>query len=194
LIRKILFASSNEHKLDEMRNLFSNSSWYIISPKEIGIRSLDVLEFGSSYAQNAIAKIEAYQQYTNLPILADDSGIEVKALNGKPGIYSARFGGQFINNDIERNAYLLKLLDEVVFHNRKAIFKAVLAIRFNNSETIIREGNVLGHISLEPRGNNGFGYDPIFELSNGQTMAELGNNKQDISHRAMAVKALLDVL
>ncbi|MDG1989738.1 MAG: RdgB/HAM1 family non-canonical purine NTP pyrophosphatase [Dehalococcoidia bacterium] len=194
MIRKILFASSNEHKLDEMRNLFSSSSWQIISPKEIGIRPLNVLEFGSSYAQNAIAKIEAYQQYTHLPILADDSGIEVKALNGKPGIYSARFGGQFIKNDTQRNEYLLRLLDEVVFYNRTAIFKAVLAIRFHDSETIIREGNVLGHIALESRGMNGFGYDPIFELNNGQTMAELGSQKQEISHRALAVKALLDVL
>ncbi|MBR73334.1 MAG: non-canonical purine NTP pyrophosphatase, RdgB/HAM1 family [Dehalococcoidaceae bacterium] len=190
----ILFASSNENKLSEMQFLFSSSEWEIVSPKSVGIQTLNIAEHGNSYMQNAIYKIEAYEKYTNLPILADDSGLEVDYLNGQPGIFSARFGGSHANSDKQRNKYLIKLMSNAKSDERSATFKAVLVIRFFNDQTIIREGNVKGQIIFEPRGENGFGYDPIFQLDNGKTMAEYGEKKHAISHRALAVKSLLEVI
>ena len=190
----ILFASSNQHKLSEMQFLFSQSDWEIISPQSLGIKTLNIAEHGNSYMQNALYKIEAYEKYTNLPILADDSGLEVDYLNGHPGIFSARFGGSNIRNDKERNKFLIELMSNAACHERYAIFKAVLVIRFYNDKTIIREGNIRGEITFEPKGENGFGYDPIFQLKNGVTMAEYGEKKHEISHRALAVKSLLEVI
>jgi len=194
LKQPILFASSNKHKLSEMQFLFSQSKWEIVSPQSIGIQTLNIAEHGHSYMQNALFKIEAYEKYTNLPILADDSGLEVDYLNGNPGVFSARFGGSNINNDQQRNNFLIKLMSKASTNQRLAVFKAVLVVRFYKAQTIIREGNIRGNIALKPRGENGFGYDPIFQLNNGETMAEYGEKKHEISHRALAVKSLLEVM
>tara|TARA_Y100001970_G_scaffold176704_1_gene215359 strand:- start:5144 stop:5728 length:585 start_codon:yes stop_codon:yes gene_type:complete len=194
LKQPILFASSNKNKLSEMQFLFSQSEWEIVSPQSVGIKTLNIAEHGNSYMQNALYKIEAYEKYTNLPILADDSGLEVDYLNGHPGIFSARFGGSNISNDKQRNKFLIKLMSNAAFKERYAVFKAVLVVRFYDDKTIIREGNVRGQITLEPRGENGFGYDPIFQLNDGATMAEYGNKKHEVSHRALAVKSLLEVI
>ncbi len=190
----ILFASSNKHKLSEMQFLFAKSEWEIVSPQSIGVQTLNIAEHGNSYMQNALYKIEAYEKYTHLPILADDSGLEVDYLNGQPGIFSARFGGPSVNNDQQRNNFLIKSLTHASDNQRRAVFKAVLIVRFYKAQTFIREGYIRGNITLEPRGENGFGYDPIFQLNNGETMAEYGEKKHEISHRALAVKSLLEAM
>ncbi|MFB0901028.1 MAG: non-canonical purine NTP pyrophosphatase [Dehalococcoidia bacterium] len=188
---QILFASSNMHKINEMKLLFEKSNWKIISPSEINIPKLEVIESGSSYLENAVAKIIAYENFTTLPILADDSGLEVDALNGYPGIFSARMGGQNVNSDTERNEHLLTLLNGIINEDRSAIFRAILVIKFFGGDMIVREGKISGEIICKNRGNDGFGYDPIFELVSGETMAEIGNRKNDISHRAKAAQALI---
>tara|TARA_Y100000996_G_scaffold410350_1_gene392559 strand:+ start:1653 stop:2186 length:534 start_codon:yes stop_codon:yes gene_type:complete len=177
-----------------MQFLFAKSEWEIVSPQSIGVQTLNIAEHGNSYMQNALYKIEAYEKYTHLPILADDSGLEVDYLNGQPGIFSARFGGPSVNNDQQRNNFLIKSLTHASDNQRRAVFKAVLIVRFYKAQTFIREGYIRGNITLEPRGENGFGYDPIFQLNNGETMAEYGEKKHEISHRALAVKSLLEAM
>ncbi len=191
---RLVLASSNAGKAREFRALMEGSGWSLLLPVEAGFAPLDVPEGARSYLENATLKAVSYARASGLYALADDSGLEVDALDGRPGVLSARFGGRRANNDRERYEHLLRLLEGVPPARRGARFRAVLVLADPDGLNYAREGTVEGRIALEARGENGFGYDPVFELPDGRTMAELGDEKQRISHRALAMRAMMEVL
>lgn len=183
---KILIASHNKNKARELNQLLSSSKITFIGLDVFNDHD-EVNETGHTFVENATLKATYFAQKYHIPSLADDSGIEVEALENKPGIYSKRYSGK---GDHANN---LKLLDALKGQsNRKARFVAAIVVAFPDGKTFEYEGYVNGTISLELKGDQGFGYDPLF-IPNGyhQTMAELGPNiKQHISHRANAIKQL----
>jgi XTP/dITP diphosphohydrolase len=191
---RLLLATGNRGKLAELRDLLAGSGWELVSPAEIGLSPVSVVETGRSYLENATLKAVAHAAASSIPALADDSGLEVDALHGQPGVLSARYGGPQAASDAERCALLLRSLDGVPRPLRGARFRAVVVVALPGGRTFAREGTVEGRIADAPRGANGFGYDPVFELPDGRTMAELGEEKQRISHRARAIREIMKVL
>lgn len=190
---KLLIATGNPGKLREFRALFEaldgGSDWELASPADAGIAGFEVVEDGDSYAANAGRKARAYANAAGLPALADDSGLEVDALDGAPGIYSARYAGEGADDAANRRK-LIAALDGAPAEARTARYRAVVALAFPYA-TNIRwgEGAVEGRIAMDERGGGGFGYDPLFELPDGRRMAELGlAEKNAISHRARALE------
>jgi XTP/dITP diphosphohydrolase len=191
---QILLASQNQGKLRELQAILQDLTIQLITPADAGIH-LDVAETGSTYAENAALKSKAYADICGCITLADDSGLEVDALNGAPGLYSARYAPDPKAMDADRRAYLLQNL---VGHPRPwtARFHATIAITLPGGVTHFAEGVCEGEIILEERGNGGFGYDPIFYIPEaGLTMAELDEyEKNRISHRARALENAKDIL
>lgn len=187
---RLLLATGNAGKVREIRAILGDAGWELLTPAEAGVLVPPIVEGDRSYAENAIAKAVAATRASGLPALADDSGIEVDALGGQPGVSSALFGGPARRDDHERNALLLRRLEGVPLADRGARFRAVVALTMPGNAAVTREGLVEGRIALEPRGENGFGYDPLFLLPDGRTMAEVGEEKLRISHRARALAAL----
>jgi XTP/dITP diphosphohydrolase len=191
---KLLLATSNPGKAGEYRILLDGLGYQIITLAEQGITEV-ISESGDSYEQNARLKAIAYAKLSQLIALADDSGLEVDALNGQPGINSARFAGKAAN-DADKVHLLLARLSSVSWERRTACFKCVIAIATPEGQCQICAGECPGIIALEPRGENGFGYDPIFFLAQlGKTIAELPpETKNQISHRARASQKARQVL
>jgi XTP/dITP diphosphohydrolase len=186
---QLLIATNNPGKVKELQDLLNDTGIQLVMPAQIGL-DLDVVEDGQTYAENARKKAVAFAQASGLVSLADDSGLEVATLDGAPGLYSARYGstdGRKLS-DAERRLFLIQNL-----HGRPrpwtARFHATIAIAVPNAETHLAEGFCEGEIIPEERGRGGFGYDPIFLLSElGKTMAELSmEEKNRLSHRARAV-------
>lgn len=190
---QLLIATNNEGKLREYRELLGGLPLSLITPAEMGIK-LRVEETGRIYEENAILKATAYARASGLLTVADDSGLEVDALNGEPGIFSARYGG--LNTDEERYRLLLRKLKGVPWEKRTARFRCVIALAWPSGKVVTFEGVCEGVIAFEPRGTHGFGYDPVFYLPNlGRTMAELSpEEKNRISHRARAAAKLKQFL
>lgn len=188
---KLVFATNNKHKLDEVRKITSHHPVEIVSLAEINCFD-DIPETADTLEGNALQKAHYIQEKFGLNCFADDTGLEVEALNNAPGIYSARYAGS--GHDSEAN--MKKLLHEMEGkENRKARFRTVIALVWNG-KTYTFDGIVNGTITTTKRGENGFGYDPIF-IPEGyqQTFAELGNDiKNQISHRAKAVEKLDEFL
>ena len=192
----LLIATNNKGKIKELQGLLKDTGIELITPAQINL-DLDVIEDGNTYAENATKKAVAFAQASGLISLADDSGLEVDALNGAPGLYSARYGstdGRKLS-DAERRAILIQDLQ----HKPRpwtARFHATIAVAVPNGETHLVEGFCEGEIIPEERGTGGFGYDPIFLLSElGKTMAELSmEEKNRLSHRARAVMNAKPVL
>ena len=188
-MRKLVLASRNEGKLHEIQALLSDLDFELVLPTQIGL-DLHIKEDGSTYAENAALKAQAFAQASGLLTLADDTGLEVAALGGKPGLYSARFAPQPGATDADRRAYLLEKLG---LHPRPwpAQFRCVVALSVPNGDTRFAEGICPGEIIPEERGRHGFGYDPIFLITSiGRTMAELTpEEKNHLSHRARAIHA-----
>jgi XTP/dITP diphosphohydrolase len=193
-VPRLLIATTNAGKAREISALLSSTPWECVTPVEIGLGRIEVIESGRSYLENALYKAVTHAAASGLPSLADDSGIEVDALAGQPGVLSARFGGPSVRTDAERTALLLKRLDDVPSARRGARFRAVVALAIPGGRAFVREGTLEGRIAGAPRGASGFGYDPVFELPDGRTVAELGEEKQALSHRATAVRAMIEVL
>lgn len=183
---KLLLATSNPGKIREYRLLLDGLGYLITTPPEEGIAEV-IAESGSTYEQNARLKAVVYARSSRLTTLADDSGLEVDALNGEPGIQSARFAGEAAT-DTEKVSLLLAKLQGVPWERRTACFKCVIAIVGPRGRADICRGECHGMIAFEPKGTNGFGYDPIFVLpETGKTMAGLpAEIKNQISHRARA--------
>jgi len=195
----LLIATNNQGKIEELHALLKGTSVELITPAQMDL-DLDVIEDGHTYAENATKKAIAFAQTSGLIALADDSGLEVAALNGEPGLYSARYGSQDGQklSDKDRRAYLIKHLKDKP-RPWTARFCATIAIARPTGETYLTEGICEGEIIPEERGTGGFGYDPIFLLSElGKTMAELSmDEKNRLSHRARAVikaKSILEVM
>lgn len=194
MLPRLLLASSNAGKAREIGLLLQNSGWRLVTPAEVGLGPVEVIELGRSYLENAVGKAVAYCEASGMPALADDSGLEVDALDGRPGVLSARYGGPSVRTDDERTARLLRELEGVPPARRTARFRAVVVLALPGDRVITREGTLEGRIASGPRGDSGFGYDPVFELADGRTVAESGDLKQLVSHRAVAIRAMMDVL
>jgi XTP/dITP diphosphohydrolase len=191
---KILLASNNKGKLDEILALLADLDIEMFTPAGLGL-TMEVAEDGQTYAANAARKGLAFAQATNLLTLADDSGLEVEALDGAPGLYSARFSPKPGATDADRRAYLLAQLVDIP-QPWKARFRCVIALATPSGEVKFTEGICPGEIIPDERGSNGFGYDPIFLLPElGRTMAQLEMyEKNQLSHRARAVIAAKPLL
>jgi XTP/dITP diphosphohydrolase len=189
----VVLATRNHGKLREFRALLEPAAWHILGLSDIPLLG-DLEESGGTFAENARLKALAYSQETDFAVLADDSGLEVFALGGRPGIYSARYAGPGASDD-ERNR---KLLDELEASGgeRSARFVCALALARRGELLLEVEGECRGTIAREPRGSNGFGYDPVFLFPElGRTYAELTDaQKNRHSHRASAVRSLLERL
>jgi len=186
--RKLLLATNNKGKAREYRNLLRGIPFDIVLPAEEGIIA-EVEETGTSYEENASLKAEASAKPSGLLTLADDSGLEVDALGGEPGIRSARYAGEKAT-DTDRNNYLLEKLKDIPENKRTARFVCVIAIAIPGGKLTLFRGECRGVITTEPRGTQGHGYDPVFYVPELQkTMAELPiEEKNRVSHRARAAE------
>lgn len=193
-MQRLLIATRNPGKLLEIQSLLEGMEVSLVTPDMIGI-SLKVMETGNSYEENAALKAKAYARRVNLVTMADDSGLEVDALGGQPGIHSARFSPLPHATDADRRQYLLDLLHGLP-KPWSAHFHCTVAIATPTDRIYYAQGNCVGEIIPTERGTNGFGYDPIFLIpAAGLTMAELSMaEKNHLSHRARAVKAALPVI
>ena len=192
----LLIATNNKGKIKELQDLLKDTGVELVTPAQIDL-DLDIAEDGQTYAENATKKAVAFAEASGQVSLADDSGLEVDALGGAPGLYSARYGstdGRKLS-DAERRTFLIKNLQDKP-RPWTARFHATIAIAFPGAETHLAEGFCEGEIIPEERGTGGFGYDPIFLLSElGKTMAELSmDEKNRLSHRARAVMNAKEIL
>lgn len=185
---KILLASNNPGKLWELRAILQDESFEVIAPEEVDLH-LDVPETGSTFEENAVLKAEAFHRASGLVALADDSGLVVEALDGWPGVYSARAGGEGATDD-DRNQLVLSRLEGVPWEQRRASFVAAVAIAGAGPTVPVFWGRVEGIIGFEPRGPYGFGYDPIFYFPPfGQTFGQTEPaQKAKVSHRGRALR------
>ena len=184
---KVILASKNQHKLTELSAILSQLGFEIALESEYGL-DIDVEETGTTFEENSFLKADAVMKASGLPVLADDSGLMVDALDGAPGVYSARYGHKA--SDKERTAYLLENMKEVPEERRGAKFVCVITCLFPDGRKIVARGECPGVIARVPHGENGFGYDPVFYLPElGMTYAELpSEQKNAISHRARALQ------
>ena len=187
---KLLIASQNQGKLEEIQALLKDLDIELILPQNIGL-NLNIKEDGQTYAENAFLKAKAFAQSSGLITLADDTGLEVEALDGQPGIYSARFAPQLNATDADRRRYLLQKLAPSP-RPWTALFRCVVALYHPDGTLHFSEGICPGEIIPEERGQHGFGYDPIFQVqSMSRTMAELTMAEKNLlSHRAKAILAV----
>ena len=192
---KVVLASKNKHKLEEISKITEQFDIQLVMESELGV-DIDVEETGTTFEENSFLKANAVMQATGLPALADDSGIAVDALNGEPGIYSARYGFDDTLDDWGRLQLLLKNTEDVPDGQRQAQFVCVITMVTPEGKVIQARGEVHGELLREPRGENGFGYDPIFYYPPlGMTTAELSpEEKNRVSHRANALKVFYEKL
>ncbi len=191
---RLLIATHNQGKVREYEELLADVGVELVSLSEVGIDRA-IPEEGDTYAENALLKARGYAALSGMLTLADDSGIEVDALGGAPGVRTARYAG-IDASDAERNALLLRSIEGIPEAERTARFRCVIALAWPDGRTAVAEGVVEGRIAREPRGERGFGYDPIFFVPEyGCTMAELPEEvKNRISHRARAAAAAAELL
>ncbi|MCH5250963.1 MAG: XTP/dITP diphosphatase [Lachnospiraceae bacterium] len=188
--RVIVFATGNEGKMHEIRQILGDMDVKVLSMKEAGITA-DIIEDGTTFEENAIIKAKAIAAMTDHIVLADDSGLEIDYLNKEPGIYSARYMGENTSYDI-KNANLIGRLEGVEDENRTARFVCAIAAVLPDGELLTAQGTVEGRIAYEPKGENGFGFDPIFYLPEyGCTTAQLSEEEKNaISHRGRALRSM----
>lgn len=184
---KVILASKNPHKLTELSVILSQHGFEIALESEYGL-DIDVDETGTTFEENSLLKAEAVMKASGLPVLADDSGLMVDALDGAPGVYSARYGHK--SSDGERTEFLLENMKDVPDEKRTAKFVCVITCLWPDGRKIVARGECPGVITREVHGENGFGYDPVFYLPElGMTYAELpSEQKNAISHRARALQ------
>jgi len=192
--KELLLASNNEHKRQEFVRLFPGVR--ILSPADVGVR-FEFEEDGETFLVNAFGKADALHRAAGRPVIADDSGLCVKALGGEPGIYSNRYGagaGGALLAAPQRNAYLLDRMKGLT--DRSAWFVCCLVLLLEESRFFVAQETVHGSIAEAPRGQNGFGYDPLFLVpGTGRTMAELPDEEKDaVSHRGRAARRILGIM
>lgn len=192
--KKIIFATGNEGKMKEIREILGDLNWEILSLKDAGV-DVEIKEDGTTFEENAIIKAKTVMEATGCLTLADDSGLEIDYLNKEPGVYSARYMGEDTSYRI-KNQILLDRLHGVPAVIRTARFVCVVAAAFPDGRIETRRGVIEGRIADRPAGENGFGYDPIFYLpERGMTTAELSpEEKNEISHRGRALRQIKEIL
>ena len=193
-MKRMIFATGNENKMKEIREILGSLPLEILSMKEAGIQA-DILEDGKSFEENALIKARAVCELAGEMVLADDSGLEVDFLNKEPGIYSARYMGEDTSYRI-KNQSLIDRLEGVPDEKRTARFVCAIAAVFPDGRELVTRGTIEGIIGYEERGENGFGYDPIFFLpERGCTTAELSpEEKNRVSHRGNALQSMKAML
>lgn len=194
--RRLLIATTNAHKVDEFRALLADVPFTLVGLRELGVTQ-DVEETGATFEENAILKARAYAEMTGLPTLADDSGIEIDALDGGPGVYSARWAGADVTYDV-RNRMLVERLAGLPDAQRGARYRCAIAIALPPPRGLVGvvHGIFEGIVAQEPAGTGGFGYDPIFYVpAQGRTVGQMtAEEKHQISHRALAARAARPLL
>ena len=192
MAERFVLATHNPGKLAEMKRILSGLGVEVISPAEAGVE-VDVEETGTTFAENAMLKARAVCAAAGLPAIADDSGLCVDALNGGPGVYSARYGGEELD---DRGRYMLLLNSMRGQTTRAAHFSCAVACAFPNGDTLEAEGRCDGAIAFAPIGEGGFGYDPVFLVpGKGKTFGQLtAEEKAEISHRGRALAAFAEKL
>lgn len=192
--RKIIFATSNEGKMKEVRSILEDLGMEVLSMKEAGIQ-VDVVEDGTTFEENAMIKATEIAKESGEIVLADDSGLEVDYLNKEPGIYSARYMGEDTSYKI-KNQSLIDRLEGVEDEKRTARFVCAIAAAFPDGTVEVTRGTIEGRIGYEEKGTNGFGYDPIFYVPEyGCTTAELTlEQKNEASHRGKALRKMKEVI
>ncbi len=194
-MKKMILATSNVNKLREIRAILKDLDMEILSLSDVGLAGIEIVEDGATYEENSLKKAREIAKRTGCDTIADDSGLEVDALNGAPGVYSARFAGENAD-DAGNNALLLEKLKDVPQEKRTARFVSVISIAYADGRELAVRGTVEGLIGFAPQGAGGFGYDPLFYYPGENcTFAELDPAvKNRISHRSRALKALHDTL
>lgn len=190
MTKKIVFATGNAGKVKEIRMILADLGMEVLSMKEAGIR-LDIEEDGTTYEENALIKARAVAAHTDAIVMADDSGLEVDALNKEPGVYSARYLGEDTPYSI-KNAEIIKRLEGLEGEQRSARFVCAIATVFPDKSEVTTRATIEGQIGFEEKGTNGFGYDPIFYVPEfGKTTAELTEEeKNQVSHRGKALELM----
>ena len=190
----IIFATGNKNKMIEIRMILADLGCKILSQKEAGIQA-DIVEDGKTFEENALIKARAIAAHTDAIVLADDSGLEIDALNKEPGVYSARYMGEDTSYDI-KNQNLIDRLDGVPKEKRTARFVCAIAAVLPDGKELVTRQTMEGYIGWEPEGTNGFGYDPIFYLDEfGCSSATISpEQKNAISHRGKALRAMKELL
>lgn len=189
-MKKLIFATGNEGKMKEIRMILGDLDYEILSMKEAGITA-DIVEDGKTFEENAVIKATAISKISNCLVLADDSGLEVDYMDKMPGIYSARWLGEDTSYAV-KNQTIIDNLAGVPDEKRTARFVCAVAAAFPDGRVVTKRGTIEGIIGYEERGENGFGYDPIFFLPEyGKTTAELSpEEKNKISHRGKALELI----
>lgn len=193
--RKLVLSTDNIHKVKEIQDILSDLPIEVLSKKEIGLEDIDVVEDGKTLEENSIKKSKALADNIDYMVMADDSGLFVEALGGKPGVYSARYAGKD-GDDAANNKKLLKELEKVPLEDRIGSFMTVISLITEEKEIFTIKGECKGHILFEPRGENGFGYDPLFVPEGyDRTFGELDEDtKNRISHRGRALDKMKGLL
>ncbi|MDR5658628.1 XTP/dITP diphosphatase [Serpentinicella sp. ANB-PHB4] len=187
----VVIATNNKHKLEEIKTILQGYPYDVKSLADMGLDGLEIIEDGKTFEENAEIKAKVVMDQTGCIAIADDSGIEVDAIDKAPGIYSARFAGENAT-DQENNEKLLKLLQNTSIEKRTARFVSCIAMLFPNGERILTRGECEGKVGFEPVGQGGFGYDPLFIVPELQlTFAQIdAETKNKISHRGKALDKL----
>ena len=190
---RIVLASNNAHKLEELRAILTTLGMEVVAQKELGI-SVEPEESGTTFEENSYIKAKTVMDCCQLPTIADDSGLMVDALGGEPGVYSARYGGAACRSDRDRLEYLLAQMQNVPDGKRTAKFVSVITLLTPDGKRVVARGECPGEILRAPAGENGFGYDPVFYVpQEGCTFAQLpAERKNRISHRARALEAFAE--
>ena len=193
-VNRILFATGNQGKMKEVREILADLGVEVISMREAGV-SAEIVENGETFEENAVIKARTIMELTGEVTLADDSGLEIDALGGEPGVYSARYMGEDTSYHIKNND-LIRRLSQVPRQQRTARFVCSIAAAFPDGEIITTDGVIEGLIGYEEAGENGFGYDPIFVVPQlGCTTAQLSDEqKNEISHRGKALRKMKEEL
>ena len=183
---KYVIATHNAHKLIELKRILEPLGIQAVTDRDLGLELPEVDETGITFAENAYLKAASACEFTGLPAIADDSGLVVDALDGRPGVFSARYGGEEATDD-DRNVLLLGEMKDVPVGQRQARFVSAVCCVFPNGDVLRAEGTFEGEIAFAPAGENGFGYDPIF-LVGDRTSAEMSPAEKDaVSHRGKAL-------
>ena len=191
---KIVFATTNAGKIKEIKEILADFDVEVVSINEMNITT-DVEENGTTFEENSLIKARAISKLTGLPALADDSGLKVDYLNGEPGIYSARYLGRDTDYDYKNN-YIIEKLKDAKDEERSARFVCVISLVLPDGREFVKKGVMEGRIGYEIKGENGFGYDPIFYLPQyGKTSAEISaKEKNKISHRGKALREMKEII
>lgn len=186
---EFIIASKNRKKINEIERILNSIGVKAVTEEDLNISIPEVEENGKTFAENAYLKAKSACEASGLPAIADDSGLCVDALNGAPGIYSARYSGENANSE-KNNRLLIKNMKNIPDEKRTAHFTCSICVLFPNSDTVLCEENCDGKIGFEPLGENGFGYDPYFYVD-GKSFAQLSDSEKDkISHRGKALRTL----